>query len=68
MLNARIFVMVISQNSGSKDSSYNEMSLRINICWMPQNELEELEMNSAIISTVKKITDIISMKFFKLSF
>lgn len=66
-MNARIFVTVISQNSGSKDSSYDEISLRMSICCIPQKELEELEINTSI-NTVKKITDMISVKFFKLIF
>ena len=60
---------VISQNSGSNEDSCDEMSLRISMCCMPQKLLKELGTVIIIIANViKKITDVINVKFFKLIF
>ena len=61
---------VISQNSGSNEDSCDEMSLRISMCCMPQKLLKELGTVIIIIiaNVIKKITDIINVKFFKLAF
>ena len=60
---------VISQNSGSNEDSCDEMSLRISMCCMPQKLLKELGTVIIIIANViKKITDVINVKFFKLAF
>ena len=61
---------VISQNSGSNEDSCDEMSLRISMCCMPQKLLKELGTIIVIIiaNVIKKITDVINVKFFKLAF
>ena len=61
---------VISQNSGSNEDSCDEMSLRISMCCMPQKLLKELGTVIIIIiaNVIKKITDVINVKFFKLAF
>ena len=61
---------MISQNSGSNEDSCDEMSLRISMCCMPQKLLKELGTIIVIIiaNVIKKITDVINVKFFKLIF
>ena len=70
-MNKRIFLTVISQNSGSNEDSCDEMSLRISMCCMPQKLLKELGtviVSIIIADMIKKNTDVINVKFFKLAF
>lgn len=62
-LNESIFSRISSQNSGSNDFSYEEISFKIDICWMPQG-CSEKKINSTTI----KIPTTMKMMFLVLVF